>query len=208
MAAKRRAGRPTSPPRAKQKSTISVRVSPDLKRFLDRESAANDRSLSAEAETLLERCRHDQTQAILFSEDQFGRQLAAILEIIGRSMRDSALVAAMKVQRANPDWTADPYLYDQAARAAAAVIEALRPEGDPAPTGDMPEPAVIIGDAVPDWVPSLDEQRRNVGVMIAAGLLEALGNPGRGGDIGAWATSRRDRLGSLAQRLSKFAVKP
>jgi hypothetical protein len=193
-----KAKRKPKPPTPRQKSTISIRVSPDLKRFLDRQSVANDRSLSAEAEFRLEKSQHDQDQAVLFAEAQYGRQLAAVLEVLGRAMRDAAVVASMKVRDPDGD---EAYLFNQGIEAAATVLEAMRPR-DSNPRGDLPVPLVVVGDPVPAWVPSELELRKVVGKMVANGIIEALGNPERGGDIGDWAAKKRERLGPIAKWLA------
>jgi hypothetical protein len=184
------------------KSTISVRISPQTKRALDRACRENDRSLSAEAEARIEQTLRDQTQAILFSEDQYGRQLSAFLEVLGRAMRDAVRVASAMVEEPNPDWLNDGYLYDQAQQAAVAILRLARPEGDSAPKGDVPAALLAAAEISSDWR-SPAKQRLQIGQEIAARLITALEDPKRGrGDTEAWAERKLERLGpNFLQRL-------
>jgi hypothetical protein len=63
--------------------------------------------------------------------------------------------------------------------------------------------------AQPDPRPDLEmnDVYRNLGQAFARGILEAVGNPDRGDELGEWAREPREKLGDIARRLERFAVR-
>src|SRR5205823_11825317 len=99
-----RIGRPTTSGVEGEKSTISVRTAVDLKRQLDEAAKWSGRSLSQEAESRLEQSFRDDHWAHLFSDVFYGRELATLLEIIGRAMRDAGAHAVNQTVAPGDPW--------------------------------------------------------------------------------------------------------
>jgi hypothetical protein len=131
MAARRRAGRPTTPPKEGEKATLGIRASADLKQRLDLAAKRNGRSLSQEAEHRLEESLRDELGQML--ELAYGRPLAGLLMMIGHAMQLVGKRAAFEATHsydAIDRWPTNPYAFDQAVNAAAAVLEGMRPPGN------------------------------------------------------------------------------
>lgn len=114
---------------------MSFRVTPELKMSLDQISAQNGRSLGQEVERRLAGSLEKEALLAEVLDLAFGRELAAVLMLIGRAMnrvgRRAALDATYSYD-AIEGWLSVPYAFDQASRAAIGIIEAMRPPGDPA----------------------------------------------------------------------------
>jgi hypothetical protein len=139
-AARARRGPEPLPGTADQKSTVSVRISPDLKDKLVAATRTNDRSLSQEAEIRLEQSFKSEALAAEVLTLLFGRPLAGLILLVGNVMRASGTVSGIRSAGSrvafSDDWHADPYAFDQAYRAAIAILEAARPPGDPTKLDD------------------------------------------------------------------------
>ncbi len=121
--AKRRPGRP---PVERRRIPMAMRITPKLRDQLVARAEAKGRSITQEMELLLE-------QALSTEEMLGGKDIFAILMIIGRAMRETGTTAGFSstftLEGANR-WLLNPYAYDQAVKAAAAVLEAMRPPGN------------------------------------------------------------------------------
>jgi hypothetical protein len=193
-AKKRKRGRPPLPPGKAKRAYFNTRLSDDLKARLEDAAKKSGHSLSEEIEARLEKSVQEEA-------------LAPLLDVLGKVMQDTGLLASIYAGRTfnaySGDWLNDAYAYDQAIAAALLVLNALRPDGDRAPPAPF-QPQVVFRD--PGFPAELLEsepgrQAAEAGVRIAAGALEAIANPERGGDIGNWARPMRARLGHLARRI-------
>jgi hypothetical protein len=128
---------------AEQKSTVSVRITPALKDKLVAAMRMSDRSMSQEAEVRLELSFAREGTVIEVLDHQYGRWLAGLVLLIANVMYLSSKTAMISVLTSEDlksyfeiakskldDWHREPFAYDQAVRAAHAILEAFRPEGD------------------------------------------------------------------------------
>jgi hypothetical protein len=103
---------------------LSTRISAELREALA--AAAKGRTLSREIEHRLRRTFSEdkQVEAIFGSRRNFQlmRLIASVIESTVNRKVDMP-------KKSIVDWTADPYVFDQAMRAIVAVLEAIRPPG-------------------------------------------------------------------------------
>jgi hypothetical protein len=168
----RQRGRPTKPAKKGEKTTLSLRVTPSLKERLDSAGDLSGRNLSQEAEIRLERSFHEQDLLISALDLAFGTETTALLLIFGEAIRSATTTARFSTTFAlevATEWTSDPYAYGEAAKAIAAVLDALRPEGEPIPPKFGSIPGVL----------DLNEVYKNqLGPGFARSVLEAVcGDP-------------------------------
>jgi hypothetical protein len=180
------------PPKAvRRRANLTLRIRDEVRATLQKGAGASGRSVSEEAETRIEQSYRDQDSARLFSDLYYGRKLAALLEVIGRALRDAGTHAAANAARAglgSGEWLDNPYGFDIAVKAATRVLDRLRPLGEiTAPPAQFPAEAMMSE-------------------AIANGLLNAIAHPDHpGGDfMEEWAAAVRARLGRLRTRLSDF----
>jgi hypothetical protein len=139
--------------KSRQKAVLSIAVTPETKADLDRASKASGRSLSAEAEHRIARSfRDDQAGQAAFEmgfDLAFGRRLTGLLMLLGHAARDAGMVAATAANDQPPPqipagagktavlldkldaWIESPTGYAAAAAAINAVLDQLRPDGQP-----------------------------------------------------------------------------
>ena len=181
----KRRGRKPRPANQGQRVSLGLKVTPDIKNKLDALARANGRTQSQEAEVRLEQSFRDQQRAELFSDLYYGRELSALLEIVGRAIRDAGTHAAVVAAMAglgSYDWIDNPFGFDAAIKAAVRVLENLRPPGEIA----VPKPKFPA--------------QGMLGEAIADGLLSAVKHPPD--DFrGEWARPIGSRLGRLYDRL-------
>jgi hypothetical protein len=138
---KRRGGHPKRKPEPGERVAVSWRFTPEDKTKLERAAAASGRSLAQEIEQRLSNSFRDEERDALFSEIYFGRRLAALLEIIGRSMQEAGrsamyrLLSREEQMAGNPfsdgdKWLDDPKAFMIAVRQAVSVVKRFAPEGD------------------------------------------------------------------------------
>jgi hypothetical protein len=111
----------------------------------------------------------------------YGRQLAGLLALLGRVMKDAGSMAAFQASstiESATDWLNHAQGADAAKRAALTVLSR------------------VFND--PTLAPAMDD----IASRLARGAMEAISNPERGGEIGAWAKPIRERLGDIASRLA------
>jgi hypothetical protein len=165
-------------------------MAPESKARIERAAADSGRSMSQEIELRLEQSFERETQAQHFSDLYFGRELAALLEVIGRAMRDAGAHAAAQSARKGGgsfNWLDNPYGFDIAMRSLVSVLDKLRPPG-------------LI--QIP---PGLPEAERRLAEAIANALLNDLAHELSEGDfMEEWARGLRTRLGRLRGRLEGF----
>jgi hypothetical protein len=132
-AEKRRVGRPGREPKPGERVPLGLRVTPELKRDLDDAANRSGRSQSQEAEMLLAQALRDENRAELFHDVVFGRQIAGVLEILGRAIRNGVWFAeawSENVERTG-NVLNDPILFDVMVGAVQTVLNALRPSTAP-----------------------------------------------------------------------------
>src|SRR5262249_26486054 len=179
-------GRPRAARKAGERATLSLRITAALFEKLDADAKAKGRALSNEAEARLESSFQDQDRARFFADFYFGRELSALLEIVGRALRDAGTHAAHLSTRGDgpPNWIENPYAFAVAVEALMRVIEAVRP------TGEIKAP--------PPRIPA----EAKLGEAIANGLLSAIVHEASPQDfMEQWAAGIRLRLGPLRDRL-------
>ena len=124
-------------------------------------------------------------------ESAYGRQLAGLLMVIGRVMRDAGgyagFMSTPSRSRYN-DWPEDPFAYDVAAKAVAAVIEAFRSNRKI----EMPELAHSFAQATGV---SIDAFARG----WASGAVSAIFTDSQSGDDKEFREMVRPLLGRLAE---------
>lgn len=128
MAEKRRKrGRPPGGEFVDKSTVVHFRVRPGTKALLERAAAASGRSVSQE-------CEH----RLLRGLEDFGDEpTTALLKIWA-----AAIKATRNLHDPKARWWSDPYLYEQATRAFAALLKSLRPPGALPPT---PEEILDLG---------------------------------------------------------------
>ena len=114
-------------------ATLSTRIHASTRKALERAAAENKRTLSREIERRLRRSFDDDAK---ITELLGGRELFGLLQIIASSLTvvgDFAFSTRAGRLGASGEWLNDPYAFDQALQAVVAVLEAVRPPGDPSP---------------------------------------------------------------------------
>jgi hypothetical protein len=183
-------GRPPKEERDRKRNILSMRVRDELRTMLAAQAEANQRSLSEEAEIRLEQSFSDRRVAeSVLSLASLDQHTLALVTILTRAVRDAGFFAAIASTEGgvrsvdwttNPyaslDWMSNPYAFQQVEEAIGTILAGLKPDGDVAPKDD---PEILVG----------------LGKRFAAGILEAIRNPNRFGDIGRWAKPIAASLG-------------
>lgn len=183
----RRTGRPVKPARPGQRASLGLKVTAEIKQQLDAAAQASGRTQSQEAEARLERSFQNERLLPELLEIGYGRPLAGLLLILGRVMNDAGAhsgAAAAEPFSGAANWFSSQVAYAEAAQAAQSVLDALRPTDEPEDISPIDRKAAA-----------------GLGLLFAAGALEAIANPNRGGEIGVWANSIRNLLGPAAERI-------
>jgi hypothetical protein len=176
MAAQRKWGRPLAKGTRGQKSTIGVRVAHALKRFLNDESARNDRPLSQEAELVLE-AHVERRRSLLDALDlMYGREAAGLMLHIGE--------LAIDVQRGVGRPISDRWTFDELAKALTVELERIKPPGESVP----PAAGSTAASQWPDFELDLIG---NHGLNVATAVHRAVFQGKRRGDR---ETAIRERL--------------
>ncbi|HUF80029.1 MAG TPA: Arc family DNA-binding protein, partial [Burkholderiales bacterium] len=115
---------------------IKLRMKEALRARVERAAGKRGVSMNAEMVSRLEQSFDDEDRIAHFRPLIYGRQLAAVLEVLGRVMRDTGqhvrLAYAPTPSIVGADgWMDDPRAFDQAFKGAVQILEALRPPGDP-----------------------------------------------------------------------------
>jgi hypothetical protein len=145
---KGRLGRPTTKARARQKTTLGILASAQLKTRLTEEAEKAGRSLSAEAEFRLERSFQQQDLLGEVLSLTYGPKLAELVAMVASAMRAAGSAAALSGEHswdAVDRWTEIPYAFNEAFVAAVTVLEGRRPAGgsdwpDTLLSAPVPEP--------------------------------------------------------------------
>lgn len=191
---KRGRGRPPKPASARKRNNVTIRLRDDTKHALERDAATNQRSLSEEIESRIERSRIDQDYMAQMRQQLGGSASYALLMIIGRVMHEAGSHAAMfKGAKTAADvnaWSGNAYAFDQAARAAITVLNALRPPGD----ATAPRLGQVPGSL------DLDQVAANLGEGFAKTALGAVADPDNAptADLGQFGRQVRRLLDGAA----------
>jgi hypothetical protein len=188
-AGNKKTGRPWKAPRPGERASLGLKVTAETKSLLESAAAASGRTQSQEAELRIDLSFRDLDAFDKAIELGHGRQIAALLMLFGRVIRDAGAHAAhLSTGTIDANWLTDPFAFDQVARGVATALEAFRPPGE------------IVIPAAGD-----DEQTARfgrLGELLARGAVEAIKNPARGGEIGEWARPVRDKLGAAVEQIA------
>lgn len=172
----------TARKQAPKRFPLNMRTTQEIRDALEKAASKSGRSLAQEVEFRLEQSFHDQRLFEQAMELAYGKRLSAILMILGRVMRDvgaaSGLLSARTIEGAT-DWAFNPYAFDEVAKAVAEVVEAFRPDGEVSWPGGF----------------------QDLGRSFARGVLAAVSDPHRSGEVGEWAKPIRESLGELATKI-------
>jgi TraY domain len=107
---------------AGQTAVLSTRIRPKTREYLEAAAKKSGRSLSQEIEFRLRNSftNDERWEAAFGSRKNFAimRTMASLAE------------SMINVKNRGADWTSDPYLFDQVAKAIGFVLELIRPPGD------------------------------------------------------------------------------
>jgi hypothetical protein len=187
---KRQVGRPAKPKAERKRNNLTIRVRDALREDLGKSAAANQRSVSEETEMrLLHSFQVNDfvRQALSLAYGPRTAALALILAYVIHETGTHAGFLSTLTPDGARDWRAIPFAFDQAVKAVDIVMKAFRPSGEIVP----PQ----LG------ADSLNATYLRLGELMAAGALEAVKNPQRGGGIGDWAQPIRELLGDAASSL-------
>ena len=154
-------------------------------------AAANGRSLSEEAEALIEYALQAGDLLDQVLDLRFGRQAAGLLLLLGSILRDTGNHAGFMKTRTlagASEWLDVPFAFDQAKQAVDAVFEALYPAGDREPPKDRSDLRRL----------RLRDFSTNLGAGFATTVLLAVDGEARGAEHKEVADKVRPRLGPNA----------
>lgn len=184
-------GRPRPDPKAGERATLTLRVTPGTKAKLDQSGRTTGRNLSQEAEARIEqtfREEHDLEQALDLA---YGRRVAGLSLVLARAIADAVTMATMarrmSSSRAPAADLSDPWAYDEAVDAVTEVLRALRP------SGEAHKPVVPTGGLPPAMAAAM-QMMVEPGRAAAGALLAALSGNAATGELGEWAAKRRRQL--------------
>src|SRR5712692_9935443 len=144
--AKRRKGRPPVPPEARRSRNFTFRSREALHQQLGAAAKIAGRSISEEIEFRLERSFFEQRATIEALDLAYGKDLVRILLMVAEAMAVGPYAASTATHAPEDfgNWLNNPYAFAQAMQAAHAVLDALKPPGDPTPP--QVKPIITIGD--------------------------------------------------------------
>jgi hypothetical protein len=178
--------------------SLGLRVTPNLKSALDDTAKQSGRSQSQEAEFRLERSFLEQRLMIEALELTYDKELAGILMVLGEAMKAtgrSAAFAATRTLEGSRTWWDNPYGFAQATNAAIAILDAMKPSGEPTPP---PEFAGRVAGF------DMGQVTENLGRGFARSILaEIASEEPRNTTAIERAPLLRRALGSLANRIKK-----
>jgi len=205
--AKRRKGRPPVPPEARRSRNFTFRSREALHLQLGTAAKIAGRSVSEEIEFRLEWSFFGQRATIEALDLAYDKELVRILLVAAEAMSAVGPHAAFIVTYAPKDsrnWLNNPYAFAQATQAAHAVLDALKPPGDPTPP--QVKPLITVGDQLrPGHDPNAIYA--NLGRAFANTILEEAAT-GYTRTTGTVERARRLHrlLGPLAERLTDFTT--
>jgi len=142
-------GRPRKrQPKPGERVSLGLRVTPSVKSALDRSAEQSGRSQSQEAELRLEQSFRDQDILSEAMDLAYGREGAAILAMIGETIRAIGFWAphiALMDKRRTDRWLDNPFLFDEIVGALNRIFIQLRPEGETSPPKPLADTLSAIG---------------------------------------------------------------
>jgi hypothetical protein len=205
--AKPRKGRPPVSPEARRSKNFTFRSREALHHQLGAAAKIAGRSISEEIEFRLDWSFFGQRATIEALDLAYSKELVGILLVIAETMSAVGPHAGFIATHAPEDsrnWLNNPYAFAQATQAAHAILDALKPPGDPTPP--HVEPIMTIGDPLP---PGYDLKARyaDLGRSFANTILEEAAT-GYTRTTGTVERARRLHrlLGPLAERLNSFTT--
>jgi plasmid stability protein len=185
---KRPRGRPAKPVLERKRNILSMRVRDDMRAELARRAAAHQRSVSEEAEAILESVLQSGTlldQALVLA---FGSQITGLALLLARVARETRVRLSF-AKRPPVEPLSEAFIFDQMVRAITRALEAIRP------TGEIKQPKVIadLRKAGHHRAAHVEE---NIGEAYAVGVLCAVANDPKSQPWLLEATAPiRDKLG-------------
>lgn len=179
---------------------VKIRMKEPLRAAIERAAKRRGVSMNSEMTDRLERSLRDEAWAVHAFEARYGKRLAGMIEILARAMDETGRHVgfwATGTLDGATNWFDVPYAFDQATKAAIAILDALKPPGDPSPVGAI---LAVQSQLPPDFA-------ENVGESFALGFLRAVSDEEHDGQFADWAAGPRAMLGPIGSRLEKFAVR-
>jgi hypothetical protein len=183
-------GRPPKEEGNRKRNILSMRVRDELRSMLAAQAETNQRSLSEEAEARLERTfREREIAESILRLASLDQHTIALVMMLTRAIRDAGSYAGFistNKFEGSVGWMSNPYAFQQVEEAIGTILAGLRPEGEIR----MPkqDEEIVVG----------------LGRRFAAGILEAITNPDRFGEIGTWARPIREKLGESVVARIRF----
>ena len=133
--AKRPRGRPAAPESKRRGQNVTLRFRADLKKLVETRAEASGRSLSAEAEAMLEQAAFGDGMLDQALDLAFGRRSAGMLLLIGRLMHETSIhgdhVSLRRTSDSPNSWLSDPFIFEQVRGAITQALHAVRPQATP-----------------------------------------------------------------------------
>ena len=182
------------------RAQVPLRIPETLRARIESSAKESSRSMNAEIVKRIERSfeRQDLVEEVL--EATYGRQLAGLLMILGRSMKDVGAHAgfvATRTVEGGTDWFEVPYAFDQAAQAAETIIEACRPDGEKS----IPQKSGIGG---------VNAMLATLGEGVAATTLSSIAAPEQAptAELKDWGQKVHDMMGPLVSVIKSRMKSP
>ncbi len=157
-----RRGRPPRGEHRDVRERVSVRMTTELKGWLEAEARESDRSLTQEVESRLrESFARDDSMRREFAED---RETLGLLRLIGQAVN-------MVQAETGQTWVKDRYTFDQVRRAVPAVLESFKPAGESRLQDSAPILTGIDDPEARESVRALMEKRDMGGTAAGVTLL-------------------------------------
>ena len=169
----RRRGRLPYAPRAGERMSLGLKVTPEIKNQLDSAAKANGRTQSQEAEARIEQSFRNESFLEQAMDLAYGRRGAVLLAAIGRALREVGRRGDLDM-----DWLDDASMFNDLVGAIDEIIETVRPTDVP-----VPETRPLIGLAI--------------GRMVMHAIKEPAQSPWQ-----RWGAPLNDKLGNAAGKLN------
>jgi len=202
---KRPPGRPPKIPGQRKRSILALRIRDEMKDALTQRAKDHQRSLSEEAEALLDGALRARTVLGEGLDLAFGHQAAGLVLLLARVMVNAEATAALVATKAagrspataldgGSDWMSQPYVVEQVGEAVGTIFKVLKAVAEAKATLD---PGLCPLSLIPDL-----PENRSLGVNHAYGTLHFLVNDRPDGRPTRWAEPIRERIGpELAERI-------
>lgn len=185
---------------------LNIRTTFGVRSQLEASASASGRSLAQEAEFRIEETFAAEKSLIEALNFNYGPELAFMVQAMGEAMKAAGGTAGFYLADKPEDarrWWDHPYSFAQAMQAAHAVLDAMKPAGDPKPP--RLTPLQTIGDPSPPGFDP-DATYANIGNRAASSILEEAAC-GRARSTNTVDRARRLHRAAahLAERIKDFA---